>query len=50
MIVNFILDVLTYTLIAILTAGIIGGSVLFFLAATWMQVFDGKESEHEQKA
>jgi len=47
---NIILDFLTYTLIFFLSAGAIGGTVIFFLAATWMQVNDGKEAFHEKEA
>jgi len=47
---NMILNFLTYTLIFFLSAGAIGGTVIFFMAATWMQVNDGKEQLNEQKA
>ncbi len=48
--ITMILNFLTYTLIFFLSAGAIGGTVIFFMAATWMQVNDGKEALHEQKA
>ncbi len=48
--INMILNFLTYTLIFFLSAGAIGGTIIFFMAATWMQVNDGKEALHEQKA
>lgn len=47
---NMILELLTYALIFFLSAGAIGGTVIFFMAATWMQVNDGKEALHEKEA
>lgn len=41
---------LSYVLMFLLSCGAVCGVVLFFLAATWMQVHEVKESGHEQKA
>lgn len=46
---DIILDFLTHAAMFALIAAAIGGTVLFFLAATWMQVQDGKEQAHEQE-
>lgn len=46
-----ILNFLTYALIAFQIAGIIGGVIVFILAATWMQEADKRKEGHdEQKA
>lgn len=47
---DMILNILTGMLVFFLVAGIIGGVIVFCLAATWMQVNDGKEALHEEKA
>lgn len=47
---DMIIRFLSYALIVLLSCGAVGGIALFFLAATWMQVFDGKDGGHEQKA
>lgn len=46
---NFILDLMTWALVFFLTSGIVFGVVVFAMAATWMQVQDGKEDAHGKK-
>ena len=46
---NFILDLMTWALVFFLTSGIVFGVVVFVMAATWMQVNDGKGTTYEQK-
>lgn len=48
--IDAILDILTKLLIAGLVGGIIFGVIAFFLAATWMQVNDGKGKTYDKKA
>lgn len=50
LIIDKILDALTTLLLFGLAGGIIFGVIAFFLAATWMQVNDGKEQIHDKKA
>ena len=41
-----ILNFLTNLVIFFLCAGIAGGVIVFFLAATWMQVHDERSASH----
>lgn len=43
---DLILNFLTYCVIFFLCSGVIGGTIVFFLAATWMQVHDERSASH----
>lgn len=47
---DLIIGILTNILVFFLVAGIASGVTIFFMAATWMQVNDGKEALHEKEA
>lgn len=47
---DLILNFLTWAVIAFEITGIVVGVIVFVLAATWMQVNEQKEKDHEREA
>lgn len=43
---DLIINFLTWIVIFFLCSGIVGGVVVFFFAATWMQVHDERSASH----